>query len=524
MPSSLVFAVVITVSAFVAALVGLMALAIFDDWRRARGFRGAQAGRHEPYVFLFDGRDLIDASPPARVLLRHLPGGPDDWIRLIAFLSPRFAGLSDALDTAPGAGGREFRANDGSTLELAGGPDLPLRLTLVPGDGPEADLRVDTLCQNAQELELSLLRDILDTLPFPLWRTDDAGGVTWVNSAYVSVVSDRSGCAPQDLPWPLPDLLDDAPSPADETPRRVALSGQPNRWFQIHSDRSTGAGQHVAVPCDALVRAETTRDEMMQTLAKTFADLPIGLAVFDRQRQLALFNPALCDLTELGPEFLMTRPAFHSFFDRLRDSRMIPEPRDYHGWRHAIADIEKAAATGHYEDTWNLPSGATYRVTARPHPDGAIALWFEDVSADMSLARRFRAEVQTCQAVFDHLDTAVAVFSPAGVMTLSNAAFTDIWGFDGSATASPVDAADLAALWQAQTEPSQIWDELVRYLSELGGREPWSAEVRRISGQRVVLRAHPLQGGSTMVQFRAEATNSSCHVKDRPGRIATPAI
>ncbi|MCB2141976.1 MAG: diguanylate cyclase, partial [Rhodobacteraceae bacterium] len=105
MPSSLVFAVVITVSAFVAALVGLMALAIFDDWRRARGFRGAQAGRHEPYVFLFDGRDLIDASPPARVLLRHLPGGPDDWIRLIAFLSPRFAGLSDALDTAPGAGG-----------------------------------------------------------------------------------------------------------------------------------------------------------------------------------------------------------------------------------------------------------------------------------------------------------------------------------------------------------------------------------------------------------------------------------
>ena len=44
------------------------------------------------------------------------------------------------------------------------------------------------------------------------------------------------------------------------------------------------------------MQAETALRGFMQTLAKTFAHLPTGLAIFDQHRQLALFNPALAPL------------------------------------------------------------------------------------------------------------------------------------------------------------------------------------------------------------------------------------
>ena len=101
-----------------------------------------------------------------------------------------------------------------------------------------------------------------------------------------------------------------------------------------------------ALPADAEVRAEHSLRQFIQTLTKTFADLPIGLAIFDRERQLALFNPALVDLTSLGAEFLSARPTLFSFLDRLREARMIPEPKNYNTWRQQMAELEQAAASG----------------------------------------------------------------------------------------------------------------------------------------------------------------------------------
>lgn len=63
-----------------------------------------------------------------------------------------------------------------------------------------------------------------------------------------------------------------------------------------------------AVDVNAVVKSEIAQRNFVQTLAKTFAQLSIGLAIFDRNGQLALFNPALIDLTELPAEFLSGRP------------------------------------------------------------------------------------------------------------------------------------------------------------------------------------------------------------------------
>ena len=161
---------------------------------------------------------------------------------------------------------------------------------------------------------------------------------------------------------------------------------------------------------------------------KTFADLPTGLAIFDRERNLQLFNPALIDLTGLSAGFLTGRPTLFDFLDKLRDARMVPEPKDYRSWRQQMNNLEAAAATGHHVETWSLPGGQTYRVTGRPHPDGAVAFLFEDITSEISLTRKFRAELTLGAHVLDGLEDALAVFSPSGQMLLSNRSYVALWG------------------------------------------------------------------------------------------------
>jgi hypothetical protein len=72
------------------------------------------------------------------------------------------------------------------------------------------------------------------------------------------------------------------------------------------------------------VRADQDRRGFVQTLGKTFSDLPIGLAILNKARQLAMFNPALLDMTELPVTFLSTRPTIDMVLDRLHELRVMP--------------------------------------------------------------------------------------------------------------------------------------------------------------------------------------------------------
>ena len=125
-----------------------------------------------------------------------------------------------------------------------------------------------------------------------------------------------------------------------------------------------------ALNVDTVVNAEIAQRNFVQILTKTFAHLSIGLAIFNRDRQLALFNPALVDLTDLPAEFLTGRPTIMCFFDRLRDNRTMPEPKNYANWRARVGTVVAAASDGSFRETWALPDGRTFRVTGRPHPDG----------------------------------------------------------------------------------------------------------------------------------------------------------
>ena len=113
-------------------------------------------------------------------------------------------------------------------------------------------------------------------------------------------------------------------------------------------------------------------------MSKTFAQLSTGLAIFDRKRTLIHFNPALLDITGLDFEALSLKPDLASFLDTLRTKEFLPEPKDYGDWHDQLARLESATEKGSYRDVWEPRDGVTYRVTGKPHPDGAIAFLPEE--------------------------------------------------------------------------------------------------------------------------------------------------
>jgi hypothetical protein len=166
-----------------------------------------------------------------------------------------------------------------------------------------------------------------------------------------------------------------------------------------------------------------------------------------------------------------------------------------------MVELVSAAETGRFEETWSLETGQTYRVKGRPHPDGAIAFLIEDISAEISLTRNFRAELELGQNLVDTFEDALAVFSQSGTLTFSNKAYDLLWGCETHSTFADITIKDAVTLWKEKTLPNPMWTDLQEAVMTLEDREPWTMPVC-LQGQKPILcKVVPIASGATVVRF-----------------------
>jgi len=456
-------------------------------------------------VFLFDDEDLIDATEPALSLLNTGPDTKSGWPRLTATLANRFPILADDLSSLGVEGRIKIRSTaDGDNSEVhAEWWDELVRIEIVDPQSPSPEIPVDRQILAATHDELTMLRHIVAHSPVLAWQTDERGNVSWANNAYLKR-ADLLRSENAQKQWPPINIFPSMSSlPEGEEKRYSVTTPAGNeQWYKCFSAEHDQSLVHFAQEADAEIQAEVTLKEFVQTLTKTFAHLPIGLAVFDHNRQLAMFNPALTDLTSLPIVFLSSRPMLSTFLDRLRDQRMVPEPKNYKSWRHQMEALEAEAVNGTYEETWSLPSGRTYRVSGRPHPNGAIAFQFEDITPEISLTRHFRSELELSQSVLDAMPDAIAVFASCGPLTLSNKSFVDLWGVDPSVTLGEFNSRDAIKLWSEQCAPSNVWKDVEEFLGKLRDRKVLTLQTALSDGKKVEISLRPLSGGASYVGFR----------------------
>lgn len=471
-----------------------MCLALPIIWAAFRIAAKPAADKDEPSqlyekstVLLYRNGVMIDANPSGLQLIGSLENEPEHWATLAEYLKPRFPGFPMAQGTGTERAVQAFSSVD---------PAKSSQVTLEQWDD-FARIRITCTQRTPQNAESASINETALLAPYPIWISDASGAITWANERYMSLCHGlghgQSG---------IQNLFTESFSPgAAQRVKLDATDDDDALWFDV-STRVNGQVQiHYASDANAIVRAEIAQRNFVQTLTKTFAQLSIGLAIFDVNRQLTLFNPALIDLTKLPADFLSSRPNLLAFFDRLRENRMIPEPKNYSSWRLQISELVVAAADDRYCETWSLPSDVTYKVYGRPHPDGAIALLFEDISAEVSLTRRFRSQLDLLQAAFDSLDTALVIFTPVGSEVFSNSAYRRFWKAGSDMSVSDTSMTEAIKEWQAHCEHSEVWDEIEEHLLDINPRPDLFRVVKTKEGRARDIRIIYLHGGNKAVIF-----------------------
>ncbi|MBY5933425.1 PAS-domain containing protein [Tateyamaria omphalii] len=467
----------------------------------------------EGIELLFEGADLQHATPQAQTTMQRQPGATD-WQALRLGLGGRFPGLPDH-DDLPSIETLTLRAassGDNAVLHLHREAEMTrVEIDDKTAADPDAEHKLKVI-----QFELDTLRLAATEAPYPIWLVDDAKTICWRNTAYKTLQAavGRTDGDDQEEVFHF--------TPSDVTGRssiRVPVKMDRNgttEWYNVTATEVGDTTVFHAVDINAVIQAEVAQRNFVQTLAKTFAQLSIGLAIFDRNGQLALFNPALVDLTSLPAEFLSGRPDMLSFFDRLRDNRVMPEPKNYGSWRQEISEMINAASHGSYHETWNLDTGHTYRVSGRPHPDGAIAFLIEDITAEISLTRNFRAELELGQSLMDTFEDALVVFSSAGVLTFCNAAYREMWMLDPDNSFADVTIVDSLKAWQEKCAPDPAWGDMRDYVMKCGERAAWDVDLKHIDKGPIRAHVSPISAGATLIRF-----SEAQHVSGRTVKAMT---
>jgi PAS domain-containing protein len=483
----------LVVVSVVAAIAAFLIVSAMPQRHRATQSIFAEGG--EDTVFIFDDDTLVDATAGARALLASIGRKGSAWARLMAFVAPRFPEAEAQLARLPDLGSITIAADGSDPLILHAEWRGGLRqITLFDAHRDGRAGALDGLAQRAQDDELRTLRTATDLAPVPMWRNGSDGGVIWANDRYMAIATEAGRCAGETA-WPPPPLFELAEANGRFRVTRPGQSGA--LWFEEVPTTGPPDRIRIALPVDQTVRAEGALRDFIQTLALTFANLPVGLAVFDRDRRLQLFNPALADLTALRPEFLSARPTLSAVLDAMRDMRMLPEPKDYKIWRKRINAIESVAAAGPVEEVWSLPGGIAYRVSVKPHPEGALALVIEDITDALSRLRTVRADAALAQGALDAVDEAVAAFHHDGRPALVNEAYRRLWPNAAPGLVAP----EAAAAWAAECAPDPAWAVIAQAMTGEPAVEPLDATVQMKCGLTLRCRVAPFAARGRIVRF-----------------------
>ncbi|MFK7941643.1 MAG: PAS-domain containing protein [Paracoccaceae bacterium] len=480
------------------------------------------AGRREADPTLTDGAVLLisdgmvkQASDAARLLLGPCENQPA--IRVLDDLvGENAARARDAVTRLEMMGepmDMLVRGSDGRAFELIGTPSGAM-IRLVIRDASLMDVKLrdaeqrisaaDSALQQRQ-WEQETLNGLISEAPIIAWHRNASGEINWsggeIRVRNTSVTADQAV-----------DLI----VARTKLNRQPVLAGQPQKSrieIVINENAETASlhvveiirpdGSRIGLATDAgtAASAERTLTRFVQTMTETFAHLTVGLAIFDRNQTLALFNPALVQMWQVEPAWLARRPSLRDIIDELRTTRRLPELKDFHTWRSRLLGLFENTEAADYEDLWHLADGSNIRVLARPHPHGSLAFIFDDVTERVRLEQRYRHSIDLRRATLDRLTEGIAVFGANGLLQFVNQAFHDTWGTDSETIYAAMHARQLISLCEKLSLNDPLWQRLHSFITGEENRWSWSTELQMGSGRVLQVRVAPLPDGSTMAVF-----------------------
>ncbi len=364
--------------------------------------------------------------------------------------------------------------------------------------------------------ELDAAIALIEAAPMPIWRRGPDLKLRYANAAYVRAVDSAS------IAEVIANRAELIQNPLSPVPRAAAhrareleltqvrdepvIIGDARRMLEIH-DVPLGEGGVAGFAFDVTARdeARAERDRFEAAQTETLNRLSSGVALFGADYALAFYNRAFGDLFRIEEAFLADRPDFDRVIERMRESRRLPESRDFPSWRRERRAWFTDAALAH-EEVWALPDSSVLRVIGQPHPDGGLLMVFEDRTEQLRLASARDTLVRVQQATLNNLHEAVAVFAADGRLQLSNRRFAELWALDEALLASRPSVDDLLVrtgpmVEMGSRDRAEEVREVIRVTTATGHRESRAMRVDLVDGRQLDFAAVPLPDGNVLFTY-----------------------
>lgn len=465
-------------------------------WQTREVYRGALRARD---ALLSAGRDPMIAwgaaeAPPhsfgaAEAIVDSCLAGPDGLV------------LAEALDALAEKGAPfllRLHDTEGSAVTLRGRAVGAMAAIWVLSDNSADDADY---------------RGILDAIPVPVWLRSRNRALAWGNRAFLAAVGQQTVeaavAAQSSFEKSERDLASSARSAghAVESKRYSIVAGQRRALALTHTPVSDGV-VGTAIDVTDLSNVEARLQQHIDAHADTLDKLATAVAIFDRDRKLSFYNGAFVRLWNLPDSWLDLRPADEEILDRLRETRKLPEQRDFQSWKRQRLALYEHAIEYVPEELWHLPGGKTLRVVAQPHPFGGLTYLYEDVTEKLALESSYNTLIKVQSATLDTLSEAVAVFGPDARLKLHNAAFSRMWELDPAIFQGEPHVQKIAEACSARFGDAAMWQDLALSIAAGAERSRNWGQIERSDRTVLALAFAPLPDGATLITF-ADITDRS---------------
>ncbi len=353
--------------------------------------------------------------------------------------------------------------------------------------------------------EMTAHQALAETLPFPLWRRNKMGRLTWVNQAYVDAVEAESQEAVLKSSAELlgPKARDrirhshnEGKNFHDSAPATVAGERRRLNIFDILiEDGSIGTAIDVS-EVDA-IREEWNRST--ESNARTLDQLTAAVAVFGKDQRLRFHNAAYRSMWDLSGHVMANMPEESAILDQLRADRKLPEQVNYREWRSDHLAAYQTLKTR--EEWWHLPDGRTLRFVATPNAEGGLTYIYENVTEQLSLESQVNSLSQLQGETLDHLSEGVAVFGSDGKLQLFNPVFAEIWHLSPSLLSEGPHVLEVIEHCSALHNDADIWESIRIAATDIEHSQTLSGRMERPDQSVIDFATVALPEGMTMITF-----------------------
>lgn len=514
-----------------AGLVMGLAVAAYQAWRRhgektqftnrLRGFEETLAAREQEKEALaatlatvplghitwqVGGRAEVDRS--ARRWLKLPAEGDCTRHDLVALLKPaEQAELLNAVMLLEKEG-------QGFAFQPTSGTEARLRW-LGMRSGTHCHIWLDDVSDIVEPLEqasahalktASSLAQLLEQLPYPVWRRGENLAIAWCNPAFASILD-----LPVERVIGEGREINPAAKALARRAQRVGLAQSESQQLVVKGQRRLYDLTEVPLPDGSVIGFaldQTQLEESHGELARHIAAhddvlqaLGTGIVIFGPDKRVKFFNAAFRDMFNLDAAFLRLEPSVDQVLDMLRERRQIPEQADFRSFKQEWSR-QVMSVIAPFEDLMHVPSGATYRMLASPHPFGGVILTFEDVTDKLALERNYNTLIEVQKETIDHLYEGIAVFGGDARLKLYNPAFARLWNLGAGDVEGEPHVRQIVEAVKPFFESKPNWEELRRrIISNIGEREVKNWRLERVDGKIIDIAGIPLADGGRLFKY-----------------------